>query len=66
MLWDAEKGSYKSFIQDLVEYKRPKNFFTSGSDRNSIFAQEKFESNVLVLLIDFRKPNTVSASVLCE
>ena len=66
MLWDAEKGSYKSFIQDLVEYKRPKNFFRSGSDRNSIFAQEKFESNVLVLFIDFRKPNTVSASVLCE
>jgi ribonuclease HI len=46
-------GSFESFIKHYVEYSKPRNFFVAGSDKNSVFAQEKFLSNVLVLRIDF-------------
>ena len=44
---------YKDYIKDFREYRNPKSFFIKGSDENSIFAKLPFNSNVLVLLVDF-------------
>lgn len=44
---------YKDYIKDFREYRNPKSFFIKGSDENSIFAKQPFNSNVLVLLVDF-------------
>jgi hypothetical protein len=54
LIWNAKLNSFKSFIKNYFEYERPCNFFTEGSDKNSIFAMSNFPSNVLVLQVDFR------------
>ena len=46
------QGNFVPFVTDYIEYKYPTNFFIPGSDKNSIFAQQTFQSNVLVLRID--------------
>jgi hypothetical protein len=43
--------NYQTYIKDLREYKNPQNIFQPGSQENSIFAKQPFNSNVLVLLI---------------
>lgn len=45
-------GNFRWFIKQHVEYEKPLHFFCAGSDKNSIFAANKFNSNVLVLNID--------------
>jgi hypothetical protein len=45
-------GKFEWFIKDCVEYKNPSIFFVTGSDKNSIFSESTFNSNVLVLKID--------------
>ena len=45
-------GQFLSFIRNFKENKDPKIFFSSGSDKNSIFASNRFISNVLVLELD--------------
>jgi len=45
-------GQFHSYISDFVEYVKPKNFFVSGSHKESIFAKSPFISNVLVISID--------------
>lgn len=37
----------------LMEYQKPKNFFIKGSARNAVFSEAAFNSNVLVLRMDF-------------
>ena len=54
LIWNTKSNSFKSFIKNYFEYERPYNFFTEGSDKNSIFAMHNFPSNVLVLHVDFR------------
>ena len=53
MIVNRFENKYRSFIKDYREYKNPKSFFTPGSDDNSIFVKQPFNSNVLVLLLDF-------------
>lgn len=45
-------GNFRWFIIQHVEYEKPLHFFCAGSDKNSIFAANKFNSNILVLNID--------------
>ncbi|MEW8542467.1 MAG: reverse transcriptase domain-containing protein [Candidatus Thiodiazotropha sp.] len=47
-----QSGKFRSYIQDVVQYSRPSNFFVPGSDSNSIFAITPFVSDVLVMRID--------------
>ena len=54
MLWDENRKYYAYFVKSLVEYEKPKNFFKPGSDKNSIFACNAFQSNVLVLKVSFK------------
>jgi hypothetical protein len=37
----------------LVEYKNPCNFFKKGPYGNNVFSENRFDSNVLVLKVDF-------------
>lgn len=46
------EGNCLPFIVSYIEYKNPTNIFTFGSDKNSIFALQTFQSNVLVFRID--------------
>lgn len=42
-------GCFKSFVKDYVEYKNPSRFFVRGTQRNSIFHEEKVSFSVVVL-----------------
>jgi hypothetical protein len=42
-------NKFNSFVVDKMEFQKPNNFFVVGSDKNSIFAQSPFISNVLAL-----------------
>jgi hypothetical protein len=55
MIGDAKQNSFHHFVKTFIEYQNPRHFFKVGSDINSIFAAEKFASNVFVLKVDFRK-----------
>ena len=46
------EGNCLPFIVSYIECKNPTNIFTFGSDKNSIFALQTFQSNVLVFRID--------------
>lgn len=54
MVWNAKSNNFHNFVLKFIEYKKPKRFFTVGSDTKSIFAAERLNSNVLVLKVDFR------------
>ena len=43
---------FQWYVRERVEYVKPKNFFATGSQKESIFAKSPFISNVLVLKID--------------
>lgn len=45
-------GCFKSFVKDYVEYKNPSRIFVRGSQRNSIFHEEKVSFSVVVLRIE--------------
>lgn len=45
-------GNFHKYFIDFVEYAKPKNFFVSGSHKDSVFAKSPFISNVLVLRIN--------------
>ena len=53
MIWDESTRSFAYYIKAFVEYEKPKNFFKPGSDKDSIFSQNIFNSNVLVLQVSF-------------
>jgi hypothetical protein len=53
LLWDFDGNKFNSFVVDKMEFQKPNNFFVVGSDKNSIFAQSPFISNVLALKLDF-------------
>ncbi len=46
-------GEYLWQAKDYIEYERPSNLFVAGSQKDSIFAAERFNSNVLMMLINF-------------
>jgi len=52
MLWNDSEQKFYNFVKDAVEFCRPKNFFKAGSDKDSVFANSPFISNVIVLKID--------------
>lgn len=52
MIWNSTENKFYSFVTDYVEFNHPKNFFLPGSDKQSIFAQSPFNSNVVVLRMD--------------
>lgn len=47
-----KNGKFLWFVKDSIEYKHQTNFFVSGPDKNSIFAAQKFNSNVIALNLD--------------
>ena len=47
-----KNGKFLWFVKDSIEYKHPTIFFVPGSDKNSIFAAQKFNSNVIALNLD--------------
>lgn len=53
VIWNKSKNRCHGLVQEFVEYKNHKQFFKSGLDKSSIFAQESFLSNVLLIIIDF-------------
>lgn len=53
LLWNCDEKKFNYFVVDSLEFQKPKNFFVAGSDKNSIFAQSPFVSNVLALKLDF-------------
>jgi hypothetical protein len=53
LLWDFDGNKFNSFVVDKMEFQKPNNLFVVGSDKNSIFAQSPFISNVLALKLDF-------------
>jgi len=52
-LWDFDGNKFNSFVVDKMEFQKPNNFFVVGVDKNSIFAQSPFISNVLALKLYF-------------
>jgi hypothetical protein len=52
MIINRFTDNYQSYIKVLREYKNPP-IFQPGLQENSIFAKQPFNSNVLVLLIEF-------------
>ena len=53
MLVNRFTDNFKSFVLEIREHEKPMDFFVKGSHENSVFAQKPFNSNVIVLLIDF-------------
>jgi len=47
-------GEFQWDVREKIEYVKPKNFFVTGSQKESIFVKSPFISNVLVLKIDCR------------
>jgi hypothetical protein len=52
LLWNDVDKNYHTFVKDILEFKRPTNFFKAGSDKGSIFAKSPFITNILILKID--------------
>jgi hypothetical protein len=46
--------SWEPGIQLIQEYCRPKRFFKAGAHGNNVFSENAFQSNVLVLKINYR------------
>jgi hypothetical protein len=40
-------------VRDFIEYVNPSNLFIAGSFSKSVFAQRPFNTNVLMLMLDF-------------
>ena len=54
MLVCPESENFISIVKDYIEYETPSRFFVRGSADNSVFSENKFISNVLVLHLDAR------------
>lgn len=50
----ALEHKFKWFVKDVLEYVKPKRFFSEGWHKESVFARSPSMSNVLVLKIDCR------------
>lgn len=53
VIWNDRGHRFQSFVQYHLECVKPSNLFEAGSDKDSMFAKERFESNVLALIIHF-------------
>lgn len=54
MLVCPENENFISIVKDYIEYETPSRFSVRGSADNSVFSENKFISNVLVLHLDAR------------
>ena len=46
--------TWQNGIELLLEYKNPKEFFQKGPFGNDVFSEKKFQSNVLILGVNFQ------------
>lgn len=54
MLVCPENSDFINIVKDYIEYETPSRFFVRGSAEDSVFSENKFISNVLVLHLDAR------------
>ncbi len=54
--WPVLLKHFKSmYAKDFIEYQNPRNLILPGSVKSSIFTTVPFQSNVLLMLMDFSK-----------